>query len=517
MSIRTRASVAILFATSTAALLAAPSLAVSSHAGGGITPLHDYNNDGYDDLAIGIPGATVNGISNAGAIEVIYGSPNGLRSTGSQVWNLASPGVPGVPSRDDRLGFAVATGDFNADGYDDLVAGAPYADIRLANGTTYADTGMMLVLFGSATGLIAAHAQWMSDGSADADAHAGWALASCDILGSGGNPDHHDDIVVGSPGTGWMNVVAGVGLHSGNRSSVGQSTFFGKSGAVGAAVGCGHLTGRSLADAVFGAPNASGGPLQTAVPGSGAVLVWRGDGTTALTVEQDNFGGNPREKGDHFGAAVAVGDVNGDFHDDLLVGAPDEDLSGTTDNGALSEFFGDGAGSFSSASLVLTEDTPRVPGNRQNGDHFGASIALADLNLDLKAALDMAIGMPGKPVGGHPGAGAIDVLYNAGDGSPASSGNQLFSQDSTGVVGSSAGGDRFGTHVTIGWYRAIDGWCVAVGVPGDGVSGNAHAGAVAVLYNAGGGLGSRRNQLWTRNSNGIAGSAHAGDHFGRGL
>jgi hypothetical protein len=85
------------------------------------------------------------------------------------------------------------------------------------------------------------------------------------------------------------------------------------------------------------------------------------------------------------------------------------------------------------------------------------------------------------------------------------------------MLGSAASGDQFGAHATIGWYRAIDGWSVAIGVPGDTASGNAHAGAVSVLCNSCSSLSSARNQLWTRNSTGIAGSAHPRDRFGRGL
>jgi hypothetical protein len=34
----------------------------------------DFNNDGFADLAIGVPGEDVDGISDAGAVNVIYGN-----------------------------------------------------------------------------------------------------------------------------------------------------------------------------------------------------------------------------------------------------------------------------------------------------------------------------------------------------------------------------------------------------------------------------------------------------------
>jgi hypothetical protein len=522
MSIRARASVVIPLIAMAGALcvaptLAAPTLAASPSAGGGAVPHEDFNGDMYDDLAIGIPGATVDGHAHAGAIEVLYGGPKGLHAAGSQLWSLASPGVPGLPSTDDQLGFSVASGDFNGDGYDDLVAGAPFADVRLTNGTTYADTGMLLVLFGSANGLTSSHAQWISDGTIQTGAHAGWALASCDMVGAGGKPDGRDDIAVGAPGTNDVNVVYGMGLHAGQRSAEGINTPYSAGDGVGSSVACGHLTGRSLADAVFGVPNASNRPLETAVPGSGGVLIWKVDGNQPTPIEQSDFNGNPRENGDHFGAAVAVGDVNGDFHDDLLVGVPGEDLANTTDNGAVSIYYGDGAGSFMANSLTLTEDTNNVPGNRQNGDHFGSSIALADLDFDLSAAMDMVIGLSGKTISGQAGAGAVDVLYNAGSGLPKSSGNQLLSQDSAGVLGAASAGDHFGARLAIGLYGKANELGVAIGVPGETVSGHKGAGAVAVFYDGGSGVSTTGNQLWTRDSSGIAGSSRAVDHFGHGL
>ncbi|MEO1373002.1 MAG: FG-GAP repeat protein [Cyanobacteria bacterium J06635_10] len=38
----------------------------------------DFNGDGYDDLAIGVSGEDIGGISNSGAVNILYGSTNGL-------------------------------------------------------------------------------------------------------------------------------------------------------------------------------------------------------------------------------------------------------------------------------------------------------------------------------------------------------------------------------------------------------------------------------------------------------
>src|SRR5262249_49856822 len=51
-------------------------------AGSGGTVYGDFNHDGYTDMAVGIPGFTVQGkngpLASAGAVEIFYGGPNGL-------------------------------------------------------------------------------------------------------------------------------------------------------------------------------------------------------------------------------------------------------------------------------------------------------------------------------------------------------------------------------------------------------------------------------------------------------
>src|SRR5690606_2086909 len=53
----------------------------------------DFNGDGYSDLAIGVPGETVNGKLSAGAVNVLYGSKSGLRAAGDQLWTQDSSGI----------------------------------------------------------------------------------------------------------------------------------------------------------------------------------------------------------------------------------------------------------------------------------------------------------------------------------------------------------------------------------------------------------------------------------------
>ena len=95
----------------------------------------DFNNDGYSDLAIGVSGEAGdsvpnnNTVSDAGAVNVIYGSLYGLRENGislgngrdDQIWTQDSPGIEDVGEEGDIFGAVLTTGDFNKDEYSDLV------------------------------------------------------------------------------------------------------------------------------------------------------------------------------------------------------------------------------------------------------------------------------------------------------------------------------------------------------------------------------------------------------------
>jgi hypothetical protein len=88
----------------------------------------DFNGDGFDDLAIGIPGEDVGPLSSTGAVEIIYGDKNGLDPrVGDQFLTaLSITGDPEIALPDDGFGSSLAAGDFNGDGRDDLAIRAPF-------------------------------------------------------------------------------------------------------------------------------------------------------------------------------------------------------------------------------------------------------------------------------------------------------------------------------------------------------------------------------------------------------
>ncbi len=107
----------------------------------------DVNGDGFDDVIIGARQADTNG-ADSGASYVVFGKASGFGATvnlsglnGSNGFRLEG-GATG-----DHAGRSVSTaGDFNGDGFDDVIIGAVAADL---NGT---DSGAAYVVFGKQRG-----------------------------------------------------------------------------------------------------------------------------------------------------------------------------------------------------------------------------------------------------------------------------------------------------------------------------------------------------------------------------
>ncbi|NBE94856.1 hypothetical protein FE391_17295 [Nonomuraea sp. KC401] len=88
----------------------------------------DFNGDGKDDLAIGVPGEGLSAGQRAmdygdGTVDVLYGSRGGLRTDRTEAWSQNT--LDGRPRYYDRFGASLAAGDFNGDGRDDLAIGVP--------------------------------------------------------------------------------------------------------------------------------------------------------------------------------------------------------------------------------------------------------------------------------------------------------------------------------------------------------------------------------------------------------
>jgi hypothetical protein len=195
-----------------------------------------------------------------------------------------------------------------------------------------------------------------------------------------------------------------------------------------------------------------------------------------------------------FGAAVAVGDFNGDGRSDLAVGAPGRDIGGLVDVGFVEVFLGGATGV--NPSYVLF-----YQGNAE-GQRLGAAFAAGDLNNDGRD--ELVVAAPGVTVGGEAHAGMVTVWSRdaAGDWH-----DTYWTQNSAGVLGVAEAEDGFGATLAIGNFNGDAYGDLVIGVPNEAIGAVAQAGAVHVLYGSANGLTATGNQLWYRSGGGVTGTA----------
>jgi hypothetical protein len=112
----------------------------------------DFDGDGYDDLAIGVPGEDFDAlggtVEDVGSVRIVFGSVDRLVTSGIQILFQGLEGPENEAEENDRFGWALAAGDVDCDGYDDLVIGTPYEHIG-----DVADAGMVQVFYGGSFGI----------------------------------------------------------------------------------------------------------------------------------------------------------------------------------------------------------------------------------------------------------------------------------------------------------------------------------------------------------------------------
>ncbi len=441
----------------------------------------DFDGDGVDDLAVGVPDEDVGALVDAGAVNVIYGTSSGLDPAGNQFFT--QPALPTGPEAQDQFGISLATGDFNGDGFDDLAVGVPFETV----GATFM-AGAVNVFYGTAGGLVIVGAQvftqpFLPDGPEASDLF-GFRLTSGDF-----DDDGFDDLAVGVPtedvgmtaDAGAVNVFYGA---AGGLTAVGAQVFTQPALPLGPESG--DLFGRSLTSGDFNHDGfddlAVGVPYEDvgAIADAGALNVFYGGAGGVTTVGAQVFT-QPAlpvgpEAGDGFGYSLASGDFDLDDFDDLAVGVPFQDHMGATDVGAVNAFYGAAGGLGTAGAQVFFQ--PAALGGIEAGDQFGYSLATA-ATFDLLANSDLVIGAPGEDLPAGADAGVINVLYGAAAGLT-TAGSQVFTQPA--LPGGPEAGDKFGFSVATGSFDGGYLHAAAVGVPSEDIGVNNDAGAVDEMY-----------------------------------
>ncbi|MEU6124446.1 FG-GAP-like repeat-containing protein [Streptomyces sp. NPDC047123] len=398
----------------------------------------DYNGDGYVDLAVGVPDATVSGKAKAGYVNVVWGGADGLGKHGSTTVSQATAGVPGTVEAGDGFGTAVASDDMNGDGYSDLVVGTPGEDSgdQLSAGT-------VAVVWGSASGFKGGFTA--ANGDLGGSTY-GQLLATGDF-----DKDGVKDIAFRARSDERASIKVRPGPFTpGSPATVSQvkSWHFGQ-GPTALATGDFDADGRDDIAVSHNAMEDTGTEILTKASGS-----WR---TTW-------------ETSDYTPSGLATGDFDGDGTADLAIGDvrpnPETESTHCEDRlgGAILTVFNKKGGALGDGGhSCTTQDSPEVGGTAEADDNFGAHLAAGD--LDGSGGDELVVGADTEAVGTAKNAGTYWLLASTGAGKPFT--GPAASQNTAGVAGTAEADDRFGAAVATGDYDGDGRADAAVGAPGE--------------------------------------------------
>jgi hypothetical protein len=329
------------------------------------------------------------------------------------------------------------------------------------------------------------------------------------------NGDGYADLVMGSwdsANGGAVHVAYGSadGITTADPTSIEVDELPGVTGNSGVtALAAADFDGDGLSDLAIGMSDA-------AVDGhaeAGVVCVIHGSATgLAVSRAQRWSEATPGVKGvpesrDGFGASLAAADFGAGPEADLAIGVEGENVGRIVNAGAVVVLYGSASGLSTSESQTWTQNVPGVPGATERGDAFGSSLTGGD--FDGREGADLVIGASGEDIGSIRDAGAVVVIYRAGD-LLSATGSQLWSQDSAGIKGRAERGDRFGTQVSSGNFMAGSEDELVVSATGQPVEWR--VGAVHVLRGSGRGLTAAGDELLLGDLTGFPGY-----YFGRSL
>ena len=451
----------------------------------------DFDGDGFADLAIGTPREDVlvaigYNIVDAGTVTVLYGTADGLSTTDAQLFRQGGGGLDGTAEEGDFWGNALAVGDFDGDGYDDLGVGAPLHD----NGT-YADMGEVEVIYGSAAGLTAEWSGAITDFyfGLGADLYIGWALTAGDFDGDG-----YDDLAAGMPGgvdeggsgscvTGAVIVFYGSPL--GIFPLSGAEDYWNPLDDLGQPFRCVQKFGEAIAagdvdrdgydDLLVGAPNTAAEIPHLQLEAGAAHLIHGSETGLTATGSRTLFG---LVESDHLGAAVAIGNVvrtTPTNPREVVIGTPGREVT-TVDNAGSVLVCQVGDAGFSDHTW-WDQATAGVDDFVETDDYFGSVLAVG--NFDGDAQEDLAIGIPLED---HleTNAGMVQVLRGEVDGLT-TIGQQIWHQQVAGVPDVQESGEQLGRALAVGDFNDDGRPDLAIGIPYEPLGGYSQ-GAVIVLY-----------------------------------
>jgi hypothetical protein len=277
----------------------------------------DFNADGFADLAIGVPWEDWGG-TDEGSVHVMYGTSSGpgVVTPGDELLTAGEGATSGSSDDYNNCGWAVAVGDVDDDGYDDLAIGCP--GYTVGSG---AEAGAVLLVYGSFFGLAASEI-WSQDtpgvaGTAEDYDHIGRALTTGDFDGDG-----CDDLAIGAPTENY-----------------------------------GSYTDNGIVQVLMGS--------SLGLTDVGDVLLAQDTGSTVY--------GRPHDY-DHWGQTLTSGDYDDDGRDELVVGSPSDTDAGEPYSGVVNVFPGSASGPSVTGDQMFHQDRAGIDDSVEAGDWFGTAL-----------------------------------------------------------------------------------------------------------------------------------------------
>lgn len=364
--------------------------------GWAVANIGDVNDDGTADWAVGAPESNAGG-SASGRVYVFYGDTDPPAMP-----DLVITGAQGG----DKFGFAIsAAGDFDGDGRDDFIVGAPFANLGVGN------TGAAYVIYGQNGGPSSDLGDATAFSGEISDDHFGWSVTDagnffggnerCVAVGAPLANTHggidagavyvFEGTLGGATADTTIDFVAGISANAKPNSQFGYAVR-----------GVGRLNTDSVDDLAVGGPfcNEAGSE-------SGRVEIFYGGASPNVVADHAIDG---QSANDNFGWSLdRAGDISGSGRDDVLIGAPFYD--GTATNGGRAYIYEGSSSATGAGSLEILANVPVNPGTAAD-DHYGWAVAAAG-DFDGDGLPDYAVSAPNANIGStNAQAGVVTLIHS---------------------------------------------------------------------------------------------------------
>ncbi|MCW2927007.1 MAG: hypothetical protein JWM86_975 [Thermoleophilia bacterium] len=345
--------------------LANPTPVALDHCGYSVA-VGDVNGDGFADIATGCKDDDTGAASAGNVVVFVRNASNSGFLAGMELSNPA-------PAATDQCGFSVAIGDVDADGRGDVATGCNLNDAAAVDAGSF-------VLYrrnGANTGFLAGVETANPD--PELDDRCGWSIAAGDV-----NADGRADLALGcmeddlgatdDTGSGWLflrnvaNTAFDPGVALANPSPM-------LADSCGISIAVGDVSADGRADVALGCASDDTGANNA---GEVAVFV-RNASNTGFNATIELTNPTPVST-DYCGAAVGVGDTNGDGVGDVVAGCWGDDTVAVNAGSAI-KYERNGSNSGFSGPVEVFPPSP------QGDDRCGEGIAVGDTNGDSRAEI----------------------------------------------------------------------------------------------------------------------------------